>query len=157
MSLEADVHNVRQFLQTFKGLANITQALEGALAAEGKAKSAEKRADAAQALATHTAAEVLAMTASVDAAKQEAIKLVADAKNEASRIRAEAKAKAETTVAASIQKAAIVDRQAALDAEKFAAQSQTNKEVLDMLGAQIAHAEAKLSEIRAAIAALTKA
>mgnify|MGYP000579533573 CR=1 FL=1 len=46
---------------------------------------------------------------------------------------------------------------ATVETEKFTIQKQTNDEVLAIAGAQIAHAEAKLNEIRSAIAALTKA
>ena len=69
----------------------------------------------------------------------------------------EAKDKADALIAKAKDKADALAEATATAAEKFAIQKQANDEVLAMANAQIAHAEAKLSEIREAIARLTKA
>lgn len=154
MSIEASAHKIREFIASF---VEIGDALDTALSAEGKAKAAEKRAAAAQAAA---AAAQEAQANALEAGERlrtEAAKILADAKADAATIRKEAKVKADATVAAAKNRADKLDEATATAQEKFAAQKQTNDEILAMTQAQIAHAEAKLKEIREAIAALTKA
>ena len=156
MRLEASVHKIREFTKTFAALTDIGDALEFALAAERKAESAEKRTAVTQAAALAAQdAQAKALEAG-ERLRTEAAEILVDAKTDAAAIRKEAKDKADALAAKSKDKADAQAEALATAAEKFAIQKQTNDEVLAMTNAQIAHAEAKLSELREAIARLTK-
>lgn len=155
MSLESSVHKIREFAKTFDALLSIGDALETALAAEAMAKSAEVRRAAAAAELVSAKETLSAAAAGVATAKDEAATLVADARKYATEIKSEAKAKGDAALDKALAKASMVESESKVAAEKFSAQQETNKEVLAMLQAQIAHGEAKLTEIRAAIAKIT--
>lgn len=155
MNLEASVHKVREFAKTFEALVDIGDALEEALAADNAALAAEKRlkeADKALDRVIKASADSLVAANKI---RLEADAVLADAKSDAAAIRAEAKSKADVLAAKSKDKSDAQAEAHATAAEKFTIQKQTNDEILAMANAQIAHAEAKLSEIRAAIAKIT--
>lgn len=156
MSLENDVKNVKILVDAFAGLQGVRSALESALAAEGAAKAAEKRLASAEMALADAAARLDAMNAAVVTAKDEASKLVLDARKYASEIKNEAKVKSDKKLAEADAKALKLEQEVAINAEKFTAMKSAQEETLGMLGAQIAHGEAKLSEIREAIAKATK-
>lgn len=157
MSLESDVRNVREFLNTFKGMLAIGDALEAALAAEGRAKACEKRALIAQDAEQQSKADKATIIKECEAMRAEAAKAMADAKRSAEDTKKDAKSKADAAVAKANAKIDQIEKDALMAQAKFDHQTQTNKEILDMQMAQIAHGEAKLTEIREAIAKLTKA
>lgn len=155
MSLESSVHQVREFVKVFAGLTQIGDALETALAAEQKAAAAEKRAAAAKKSADDAGVAASAAMAGADKIKAEADAMMAAAKSSAEEIRSAAKSKADATVAKAKSEAdafyaAVLGVSAKNDADRKAAD-----EALSKVKAQIAHAEAKLSEIRQAIAKIT--
>jgi len=156
MSLESSANDVREIIRMYNGIVALGDALDEAVMAEAKTKAAVKREKEAQANLAKAVSEKDATLIAVANLRAEGEKAIADAKDLASGIRAEAKAKADALAAKSKEKYELLAKQDAIDAEKFAAQKQTNDEILAMTQTQIAHAEAKLSEIRAAIAALTK-
>lgn len=157
MSLASDVSDVRKFLDVFRSATRIEDALTTALTAEQAADAARKRHEASAKAAKEAEAAKDEAFRALTAAKSEAQSVLEGARKEAAAIKAEARKKGEEMVTKAEAKFGAIETQATLAQEKFAAQKQTNQEVLDMMGAQIAHAEAKLSEIRAAIANLTKA
>jgi len=155
MSLEASVHAVRELVKTFQGVIAIGDALETALAAEQKAAAADRRTVAAIAAVAEAEAKRVAVVEACELTKVSAAKLLTDAQRDAADIRKEAKSKADVTVAKAKDKSDAMDEAVATAREKFNVQKQTNDEILAMANAQIAHAETKLSEIRAAIAKIT--
>jgi chromosome segregation ATPase len=155
MSLEADLFEIRKALPAIKLLERVEAALADAVHVEGRAAAGEKKLAELSKAVSVTTGELATANAAVEDAKREASKLVNDARKYASEIKAKAKDDAEKKAAKADADAAAIAADIAVQLEKFAAQKQTNDEILAMTQAQIAHAEAKLSEIRAAIAKIT--
>jgi chromosome segregation ATPase len=157
MTFASDLLEVRKFLTAFGSFERVERALSDADNLEVKVAKREKELAALTDSVSVATGELATAKAAVEDAKQEAGKLVNDARKYASEIKAKAKDDAEKKAAKADADSAAIAADIAVQIEKFAAQKQTNDEILEMTQAQIAHAEAKLSEIRAAIAALTKA
>lgn len=154
MSLEADLIEVRKLTKMFAGIANVEAVLSGALGAEAAAKAAEKRKAEAEAA---TAAEKVALgnaKTDVAAAKKQSQEVLAVAKGKAVEVVTKADAEAKALVEAAKAKAAgIVD---AAVKEQIAAQAAVDlaKAEKARLDADVSAANTKLTEIRAAIAAV---
>jgi len=157
MSLEADLFEIRKALPAIKLLERVELALADVVHIEGRIAAGEKKLTALNGAVSVTDSELTSAKAEVEAAKREAGTLVADARKYATEIKADAKAAADKAAVKARAKVDSLETEAAVLAEKFATQKQTNDEILAMTQAQIAHAEAKLSEIRAAIAKITGA
>ena len=157
MSLELVAKQVKEAIKSLPLLVKVQESLDEVLIATSAAAAAEKRLAVALAAITVAQEDQRAILAGSNRIKDEADKLLSDAKADAAKIRAEAKSKGEIALSKAMDKAAIVTKEADVAQEKFIAQKSTNDEILGMLQAQIAHGEARLSEIRAAIAKITGA
>lgn len=153
--LEAAVQKLRRIAEPFIAFTEVAAICDITVGAEARAKAAEKRLEQATHALAANKTELEATLKETMAAKDLAKAMIVDAKAEANEIKKDAKTKAEAAIAKARLQAQDTDREYAIALEKFKAQKETNDEILAMTGAQIAHGEAKLSEIRAAIAAIT--
>jgi len=157
MSLELVAKQVKDAIKVLPLLAKVQEALNEALLAVDAAKAADKRLDSTNLAITAAREDQRALLAASERIKAESDKMLADAKTDAATIRMRATESADNMVSKAAEKANVITKESDVAREKFAAQKTTNDEVLSMLQAQIAHGEAKLSEIRAAIAKITGA
>lgn len=155
MSLEAIALEVRKALPAIKKLDVLSLALDEAANAEQLLAAAKRELAEKLGILANAKTEIVAAHVAVDDAKREADNVVAEAREQAAKIKQDAKVKADAALEKARAKASEIETQAAVAEELFTSKRQTNEEVLAMLQAQIAHAEAKLSEIRAAIAKIT--
>ena len=154
MSLQASVNSIQNFMAAF---AEVGDALDMALTAEAAAKAANKRVSAAEKQCAESIKNAEIAAAQAEKITADSAIALADAQKAIKELQLEAKAKADAALSKAKAKLTAIEDEAALAAQKFAAQKETNDEILAMLGAQIAHGEAKLQEVRDAIAAITKA
>ena len=158
MSLAADVHDVRRFiaeLRKLKSLASVEQALESALASISEAEGAEARLAIALHATEGATAGVLRIREEAVAAKKAMDAAVDKNRDEVRDALAKARAKADGITAKAQAAADALLSEAQAKAIKLASAIEAQTERLGMLGAQIDHGEAKLNEIRAAIAKIT--
>lgn len=156
MSLEALRLKAKKAVSALDVLADFGKALEQATAIEQLSNDAAKRLVDSEAQIKAASDTLEALMKAQEQAKLEATDIISGAKAEAAKIRAESKSKSEVAAQKAKEKHDAVLAAAAEAEAKFALDKQMREEVLAMLGAQIAHAEAKLAEIREAVSKLAK-
>jgi hypothetical protein len=154
MSLEADLIEVRKVVKAFASLAQVESALDSVVQAEARLVVAKKALAAVKDEHGAVGVELAETKAAVAAAKKQAQDIVAEAKIRATAALTKADADAKLLAPAAKAKAdAIVD---AAIKDQIAAQAAVDlaKAEKARLDADVTAANTKLTEIRAAIAAV---
>lgn len=156
MSLQALRLDALKIKKSLPAVAAFIEALESSTQLEQLANAAVADKDEAEKKVEAAGHTLKMLVEESEKAKKLAADYIKDAQADAAKIRADAKKRGEVAVQKAQEKVDAIDKQHNEMAAKYELDKQMKDEVLAMLGAQIAHAEAKLNEIREAIAKLAK-
>lgn len=155
MSIEALSLKVKPAFEAIKVLGGLQDLLNELVRAEQLANAAKIETEKQKALTEKLKLEAEDANKRKKDAEQDAISIIEEARKQARETTEEAKRKSNADSAKAAEKLKALEAEIESLELKFNLDKENKTEIIAMLGAQIAHGEAKLDEIRAAVSAAT--